>query len=706
MVKPFTSMSLNAHHREALRGLSSLLTRFCEALVSVGRRTGWPNGATGQQVHSTGNPLGLLLAVVGVLLAGCGASFRAPGNAASSVELRLSADVVEPEAASGWTPRSGWAGSRHMVAAANPLATEAGRLILRAGGSALDAAIAVQMVLTLVEPQSSGIGGGALMLTWNGQRVQAFDGRETAPAGAREDQFLDAQGKPLPLQQAVVGGRAVATPGVVRMLELAHAQQGRLPWARLFEPAIRLAEEGFPMGPRLHRLLQVDPLLPSDPLARRFYYQADGSPWPVGHRLRNRALAEVMRQLAQQGSRALHEGPVARSMALAVQSHPVPGALSEADLRGYQALERDPICTRWLERLRVCGFPPPSSGHLTMMQILGMLEELDRGVSAPGWVTGPGTGIAGARDVAGAGASAGARAEAGAGKDAAHAAPGMVRAGDSALTPAWLHRYNEAARLAYADRALYIADPAFVPAPAGRWDSLLQPLYLRERAALIGPRAAAQVQAGRPPNVERVAFAEMPAQIENGTSHISVVDERGHAVSLTTTIEAQFGARLMVDGGTGLPGGFLLNNQMTDFSLAPRDAAGVPIANRVQPLKRPRSSMSPTLVFDERDGRLLLSVGSPGGGMIVHFTAKVLVATQQWGLNVQEAINLPNFVQVLGPIWMEKGRYAPEFLQYLKDRGHRIEERDLTSGIQAIERTPSGWFGGADPRREGVVRAD
>jgi gamma-glutamyltranspeptidase/glutathione hydrolase len=244
-----------------------------------------------------------------------------------------------------------------------------------------------------------------------------------------------------------------------------------------------------------------------------------------------------------------------------------------------------------------------------------------------------------------------------------------------------------------------------VETPAGRWDSLLQRDYLRQRALLIGPRAAARVQAGRPPVVSPSPLAAAPAQIEHGTSHISVVDERGHAVSLTSTIEAQFGAHILVDGGSGLPGSFLLNNQMTDFSLAPRDAAGLPIANRVQPNKRPRSSMSPTLVFDRRDGRLLLSVGSPGGGMIIHFTAKVLVATQQWGLSVQDAINLPNFVQVVGPIWLEKGRLAPEVVQQLQGLGHRIEERDLTSGIQAIERRPGGWFGGADPRREGVVRA-
>lgn len=593
---------------------------------------------------------------------------------AACAPLTIPSDAVEPEAASGWTPRSGWSGSRHMVAAANPLATEAGLVVLRAGGSAVDAAIAVQMVLTLVEPQSSGIGGGALMLTWNGSRVQAYDGRETAPAGARENLFLDAQGKALPLQQAVYGGRAVATPGAVRMLEMAHAQHGRLPWARLMEPAIALAEEGFAMGPRLHRLLQIDPLLRRDPRARALYYQPDGSPWPVGHRLRNPALAAVLRQVARVGSRALHEGPVAASIAQAVRSHPVPGSVSEQDLRGYRAVEREPLCTLWLERLRVCGFPPPSSGHLTMMQILGMLQAL---------------GIQGGVE-------------------------------DGRPSVDWLHHYNEAARLAYADRARYIADPDFVAPVAGDWLSLLNPVYLKSRAALIGPRAARSVRAGEPeepggraaPQAMRITspagirHAPMPEQIENGTSHISVVDDRGHAVSLTTTIEASFGARVMADGGTGLPGGFLLNNQMTDFSLVPRDASGTPIANRVEPLKRPRSSMSPTLVFDDRSGRLLLSVGSPGGGMIIHFTAKVLVATQQWGLHVQEAINLPNFVQVVGPLWLEKGRFPPPYTEALRQRGHVIEERDLTSGIQAIERTAGGWFGGADPRREGVVRAD
>lgn len=561
-----------------------------------------------------------------------------------------------------------------MVAAANPLATESGFAVLRAGGSAVDAAIAVQLALALVEPQSSGIGGGALMLTWSGRRVQAWDGRETAPAAAREDHFLDAQGRPVPLQQAMFGGRAVATPGAVRMLELAHAQLGRLPWADLFEPAIRLAEDGFAMGPRLHRLLQIDPWLRQDPQARALYYQADGTPWPVGHRLRNPAMGQLLRRLAREGSQALHEGAVARSIAAAVRAHPVPGVLSEADLGSYRAIEREPICTLWLTRLRVCGFPPPSSGHLTMMQILGMLQALD------------------------------------------------LRGGlqEGVPSAAWLHHYSEAARLAHADRALYIADPGFVAPPAGRWDSLLDGRYLAQRSGLIGPQAATRVEAGTPEAdsasgetavpirlaIQGGPWAPMPEQVERGTSHISVVDGQGQAVSLTTTIEAQFGARVMVDGGTGLAGGFLLNNQMTDFSLAPRDSQGRAVANRVQPLKRPRSSMSPTLVFDAQDGRLLMSLGSPGGGMIIHFTAKTLVATQQWGLDVQKAISLPNFVQVSGPLLLEKGRFPAALKQSLQALGHRVEERELTSGIQAIERTSEGWFGGADPRREGVVRAD
>ncbi len=547
-----------------------------------------------------------------------------------------------------------------MVAAAHPLATDAGYQMLRAGGSALDAAIAVQMVLTLVEPQSSGIGGGAFLMHADGQQVQAWDGRETAPAAADERAFLGPDGKPLPAAQAVLGGRAVAVPGAVRMLEAAHRVHGVLPWRQLFGPAIRLAEQGFPLGPRLHTQLRAEKALPADPQARAYFYAADGQPLPVGTLLRNPALAAVLRALAGQGSDALHRGPVAADLVARVRGHAVPGPMTEADLAGYTPMLREPLCTLWRVRYRVCGFPPPSSGHLAVMQILGMLDQLP---------------------------------------PPPQALDGSVPGVD------WLHQYTEAARLAFADRALYVGDPAFVPAPAGRWTSLLDGNYLRQRAALVGPRSMNVAAPGRPAGAT-VAFSAMPDQPESGTSHISVVDAQGRAVAMTTTIEAVFGARLMADGGTGLPGGYLLNNQMTDFSSTPADAQGRPVANRIQPGKRPRSSMSPTLVFDAQDNRLLLSLGSPGGPAIIHFTARTLLATLQWGLDVQRAIALPHAGSYNGPTVLEKGRFSPATVQALRDRGHVVLEADMTSGLQAIQRTPGGWFGGADPRREGTVRGD
>jgi gamma-glutamyltranspeptidase/glutathione hydrolase len=269
----------------------------------------------------------------------------------------------------------------------------------------------------------------------------------------------------------------------------------------------------------------------------------------------------------------------------------------------------------------------------------------------------------------------------------------------------WLHRYTEASRLAYADRAQFVADPDFVSPPGGDWRTLLDPAYLAQRAALIGPRSMGPAQAGQPGAV-RTAYAPMPEQVEHGTSHISVIDDQGQAVAMTTTIEAAFGARLLADGGTGLPGGYLLNNQMTDFSLAPSDAQGRPVANRIEPGKRPRSSMSPTLVFDRRDQRLLMTLGSPGGPVIIHFTAKTLLGSLQWGLDVQRAIDIPNFGTLGGPVYLERGRFPAATLQALRERGHTLVEFDLTSGLQAIQRTPTGWYGGADPRREGIVRGD
>jgi gamma-glutamyltranspeptidase / glutathione hydrolase len=566
-----------------------------------------------------------------------------------------------PEGPSGYTAKPGWQATKFMVAAANPLATDAGYQILKAGGNALDAAVAVQMVLSLVEPQSSGIGGGAFLLTWDGRAISAWDGRETAPAAATERLFLLPDGKPMPFREAVVGGRAVGVPGAVRMLEAAHRAQGRLPWATLLQPAITLAESGFRMSPRLHTQLKAETALRNDAQARAYFYRDDGEPHPVGTLMKNPALAEVLRGIAARGSAALLDGPVAADIVKRIRGHATnPGVMSAADLAGYVPKRRESICTDWKAVWRVCGFPPPSSGHLAVMQILGLLER-----SAP---------IAAPRS-------------------------------EGLPSVDWLHTYTEAARLAYADRALYVADPDFVAPPAGRWTSLLDDAYLKQRAALIGAQSMGTAKPGAPAGGS-AALAPQPAQYESGTSHISIVDGEGRAVAMTTTIEDVFGARLMSDGGTGKPGGFLLNNQLTDFSMAPADAAGVPIANRVQPGKRPRSSMSPMLVFDKRDGRLAMSLGSPGGAAIIHFSAKTLVGTLEWGLDAQRAIDLPNFGSFNGPTVLERGRFPAATLEALRARGHTVNEIDMTSGLQAIQRTAGGWHGGADPRREGVVMGD
>ncbi|MDI9233457.1 gamma-glutamyltransferase family protein [Limnohabitans lacus] len=569
----------------------------------------------------------------------------------------------QPEAASGVTAKPGWAYGRQAVAAANPLATDAGLQILRAGGSALDAAIAVQMVLGLVEPQSSGIAGGAFLLHFDGQKVTAHDGRETAPATAQSDLFLGADGKPLPFDEAVLSGRSVGVPGALRMLEAAHRQHGQLPWAQLFTPAITLAELGFKVSPRLHTLLQTDPHLKKDPLAARFFYTAEGQAWPVGHVLRNPEYAHVLRRITNEGSLALHEGPVAQAIVQRVQSPPRPGSLSLQDLRDYRPREREALCfdhTAQARALRICGFPPPSSGQIAIGQILGMLSRAS--------------------------------------------AQGPELAG-GLPSPDFLHRYTEASRLAFADRAQYVADPDFVSAPAGDWRSLLAPAYLAQRSQLIGAQSMKLATPGQPSGTA-TSWAPMPAQTEYGTSHISVVDAKGRAVAMTTTIEAAFGARRMVTTDPARPGGFLLNNQLTDFSFAPADAQGRLIANRVEPGKRPRSSMSPTLVFDPATGQLLMSGGSPGGALIIHYTAKLLTGTLHWGLNAQQAVSLPNFGSLNGPTLLESKGFPSSTVDALKARGHDVREMEMTSGLQAIERTPSGWFGGADPRREGVVLGD
>ncbi len=632
--------------------------------------------------------LGLLSVGLASTLLAC-ATLPAPPSQAAA-QGAPDTTLVQPEAAVALTPATTALGTpganpvhpHYAVAAANPLAADAGLRMLQQGGSALDAAIAVQMVLSLVEPQSSGLGGGAFLLHFDGRQLQAFDGRETAPAAALPTEFLGSNGQPIERMQAIVGGRAVGVPGAVRMLELAHRQHGRLPWAQLFEPAIDLAQQGFAVSPRLAGLLAQERYLQKDPVASAYFFDAQGNPWPAGHWLKNPELAAVLKRIAHLGADGLLQGEVAQAIVNKVQSHPTnPGKLTLQDLAQYRALVREPLCfdhsaTRMSPAptsalaVRICGMPPPSSGALAIGQILGLLD------NTPAWQV-------------------------------------PLWQPSSWQQPAqqaqWLHLYSEAARLAFADRAQFVADPAFVAAPAGNWQSLLAPQYLAQRARAIATEPAGRAMAppapGQPGGI-RLSYANSAAQVEAGTSHISVMDAFGNVLAMTTTIEDAFGARQMVNTGHGLGGGFLLNNELTDFSFAPADAAGVPIANRVEPGKRPRSSMAPTLVFDKASGQVLISAGSPGGAVIIHYTAKTLIGMLHWGLTPQAAVNLPNFGTLGGPVFLEVGRFAPEIAQALQARGHKVVETDLPSGLQALSRMPEGLIGGADPRREGVVRGD
>ena len=548
-----------------------------------------------------------------------------------------------PEPATGFQPKTAVHAKRFLVVAAHPLAARAGSDTIARGGNALDAAIAALMVLNLVEPQSSGIGGGGFLLYWSQKdgRISAWDGRETAPAAATPGRFLDASGKPVAWPDAIVSGRSVGVPGLLRMLEAAHRRHGRLPWASLFQPAIRLADAGFPISPRLHALIAADRFLSGDDNARRYFYLADGRPKPAGTALKNHELAQVLRAVAARGADAFYVGAVARDIAAAVRAHKrTPGDLAEADLAAYAAVEREPLCGPY-RKWRICGMPPPSSGGFAVLQLLGVLERFEM----------------------------------------AKLAPASLEA---------VHLFAEAGRLAYADRDTYIADPEFV---AVRLAPLLDPRYLATRARLVDrSRSMGRAPAGSPAGVPALGAADA-AELPS-TSHVSVVDADGNAVAVTASIESAFGNRQMVRG-------FLLNNELTDFSWTP-EADGKPVANRVAPRKRPRSSMAPTLVFGP-DGRLALVIGSPGGHSIINYVAKALVGVLDWGLDVQDAVSLPNFGSRNGPTDLERGTPLEQLAPALRDMGHTVRVRPETSGLHGIMRTPDGWLGGADPRREGVA---
>ena len=579
----------------------------------------------------------------------------------------LAEQPAAPELGSGYRvdlrPRHA---ERHMAAAANPLAAEAGREMLRQGGSAIDAAIAMQAVLTLVEPQSSGIGGGAFILLWDGKQVHAYDGRETAPAGATPRLFLKADGQPMAFTAAQIGGRSVGTPGVLRALEMAHKQTGHLPWATLFEPAIRLSEQGFAISPRLHALIAADRHIPKSPDMAAYFLNADGTPKATGTLLKNPALANVFRRIAKEGADALYQGPIAEEIARKVQGHRNAGSLSVADLAGYTAKARTPLCNDY-KQWTVCGMPPPSSGGIAIAQILGTLQALE--ARDPRLAIAPMTPVK------------------------------STSAAGLEPTPEAVHLIAEASRLAFADRGLYVADADFVPVPVA---GLVAADYLATRAALIGERSLGVAKPGQPAGIQ-VAYAPDRSPLRISTSQVVAVDDRGGAVSMTTTVEAAFGAHLMVQG-------FVLNNQLTDFSFIPEEH-GQPVANRVQPGKRPRSAMAPTLVFDRQSGELLAALGSPGGSQIIEYVSKSLVAMLDWQLDPQAAISLPNFGSRNGATELEAGLFSPALKQALRDKGHALSEIDMTSGIQAIARTQDAQgkvmlSGGADPRREGEALGD
>jgi len=559
-----------------------------------------------------------------------------------STAVLAQAVAPAPEASTGRTAKSAGSATKDMVAAANPLAAQAGREILAAGGSAVDAAVAVQLVLNLVEPQSSGIGGGAFMVFWDGTTMTTLDGREMAPAAAKPERFLGPDGKPMKFYDAVVGGRSVGVPGTLRLLEAAHRNWGKLSWPQVIEPAARLAEEGFTISPRLNGLLTQEKFLQNDPVARAYFYEADGKPKAVGTVLKNPAFAKTLRTIADKGADAFYTGEIAQDIVATVTGHPTnPGDMTLEDLKAYKVQERDAVCGSY-RVYRICGMGPPSSGQVAVQQIMGVLETQNMASMKPG-------------------------------PDAVH----------------WI---AEAGRLAYADRALFLADPAFVNVPV---KGLTDPGYIKSRAALVDPnKSMGKAKPGDPPFQK--TFLWGPSQgIEFGTSHMSIVDRNGNAVSMTTTIEDGFGARLMTKSG------FLLNNELTDFSFATTED-DKPIANRVEAGKRPRSSMAPTIVLDG-SGKLYAVVGSPGGSLIINYVAKALVGILDWQLDPQVAADLPNVGSRNGPTELEAGTEAEAWKAGLEAKGHEVKLIEQNSGIHAIVVTPAGLIGGADSRREGVA---
>lgn len=556
---------------------------------------------------------------------------------------------IQPEASTGWHDKHSVRASQFMVSAANPLAARVGYEVLKRNGTAIDAMVAVQMMLNLVEPQSSGLGGGAFLLYWDAQqkKLTTYDGRETAPAAVTSDYFLEQDGKTSDWWQVVTGGRSVGVPGTLRLLEFAHKQHGHHSWPALIEPTIKQARQGFIVSPRLSQSIRgaQDKGLAKFAAARDYFFTPEGEPVAAGELLKNPEFANTLEHIAREGAGYLYRGVLAQSIVDAVANNGAkPGLLALEDLANYKVKVREPVCSAY-RAYRVCGMGPPSSGALTVGQILGLLERFD--------VPSMGVGI------------------------------------DS------VHVISEAAKLAFADRSLYMADSDFVSMPTR---GLLDRQYLNQRAQLIDvDYTAGPAKPGQPPWEENITYAADQSAELPGTSHISIVDQQGNIVSMTTTIETGFGSRLMV-------GGFLLNNELTDFSFVP-EVNGQAVANRIEGGKRPRSSMAPSIVFDENQQPVLV-IGSPGGSRIINYVAKTIVAVLDWDMDIQEAINLGHFTNRNGITDLEISTRVATLKNELEARGQSIELRELNSGLHGIVIQQDGLIGGADPRREGVVLGD
>ncbi len=560
------------------------------------------------------------------------------------VFAQQAADGFAPELATGISPRTLQTAKKSMVVAANPHAANAGHDALARGGNAIDAMVATQVMLGLVEPQSSGLGGGAFLVFYDAseEKLTTFDGRETAPMSATPTLFQNEDGEKLTFWDAVVGGLSVGTPGTVKLMFETHKAHGKLEWSSLLQPTIELAQSGFEISARLNKLISDDQeRLSLHPDTKAYFFDEDGNPYPVGHRLRNQAYADTLKQLSTGGADAFYTGPIAEAIVEKVQNAGNPGVLTLADLANYDIKEREPVCVKYRQH-DVCGMGPPSSGALTVGQILGLLEPYP-----------------------------------------------LAELGATSVD-SW-RLIGDASRLAFADRGRYMADSDFVPMPT---EGLVGAGYLETRSSLLaGDRALESVTAGEPEWDHAMLMADDQSIEFKSTSHFSIVDAQGNVVSMTTTIENGFGSRLM-------SGGFLLNNELTDFSFATHNN-GVPIANRVEPGKRPRSSMSPTVVM--KDGKPYMVVGSPGGSRIIGYVAKTIIAHIDWGMDVQEAINMPHAVNRFGTYDLEEGTGAAALQNELEQVGFKVNIRALNSGLHAIVIGDGVLMGGADPRREGIA---